>query len=141
MQTYKFQPPQLAQQALIGGEFHLQRLGNLYLVRATPELDGKRLGCPLDFPRFAPQFSWAPVKRAQAIENRAPNSKLSITAELDLLRRVKLTECLEQTNYPRTEQVLYGKMSGKTRVNAPGNQPDEREVFNHQPLPVQVGLP
>src|SRR3984885_5941419 len=112
MQGAYFQALQFPQQLLIGRQLDVQLLSDLDVGRGTAKLRGQRLDCLLNGSPLASQLPRAPVEGPQAVQDRAANPELCVTAELDLFGRIKLAEGIQQADHSGAVKVFDRHMLG-----------------------------
>lgn len=97
-------------------------------------LGRERLDCLFHRASFAAQLAGTPVECAQAVENGATDTKLRVTAELNLLGWIELAKGVKQADDSGTVEIFYGNVLRQSFVDAAGDEPDDREMIDHQPL-------
>ena len=72
-------------------------------------------------PRFAPQVSRTPIHFPQAIQNRTPDTKFGIRAELNMLVVIVLVQGVDQAHHARMHQVFKRDVPRQMLVDAARN--------------------
>ena len=134
VQGANLQALQIAQQLLVFFQLQLHLHRHLSLVRRAAHPRRQHPDCLLHRPALAAQLPRTPVQRSQTVQNRAPDAKLRIAAELHLFGRVELGEGVHQPHHPGRNHILDIHMLGQTLVNAARQEANNGQVFEQHPL-------